>query len=242
MTEAQTTPIFELGLFCLFVCFLSQLHKCKVLWPLLQWFWRHSAKCFLGKTCHSEAILASYFRLTRPGSYLNEWGENQNFTFNGHRTVACIDSWIKSDKKKKRLLATLLTGFTSTVSQHQLLLELIPPEHLNKCKFSVCCLDNLSWWSWTSAWNPPLSCLLEVREQNWFKNVLNLNCATTQLPDIIPRSAVIKRSISFFFFLLFFSGTHTHTHTQWQSCWIRTYYPPVWFKCQICAVECIRMF
>ena len=102
MTEAQTTPIFELGLFCLFVCFLSQLHKCKVLWPLLQWFWRHSAKCFLGKTCHSEAILASYFRLTRPGSYLNEWGENQNFPFNGHRTVACIDSWIKSDKKKKK--------------------------------------------------------------------------------------------------------------------------------------------
>jgi len=64
-------------------------------------------KVFLGKSCHSGTILAtppgSYFGLTRPGSYLNEWAESQtqNCTFTGHRDIktACIETAVKYNKK-----------------------------------------------------------------------------------------------------------------------------------------------
>jgi len=79
------------------LCPLSRTEK----GPAINW-----AKVLLGKSCHSATILAtppgSYFGLTRPGSYLNEWAECQNCTFSGHRDIktACIETAVKYDKNR----------------------------------------------------------------------------------------------------------------------------------------------
>jgi len=53
--------------------------------------------------------LGSYFRLTRPGSYLNEWAESQNCTFTGHRDIktACVETAVKYEIKSLKSLMTL---------------------------------------------------------------------------------------------------------------------------------------
>lgn len=54
-------------------------------------------KVLLGKACRSSAILAmlpgSYFRLTRQGPHLNEWGKSQNLTVSDRRDTktACME-------------------------------------------------------------------------------------------------------------------------------------------------------
>jgi len=44
----------------------------------------------------------SYFGLTRPGSYLNEWAESQSCTFTGHWDIktAFIETAVKYDKNR----------------------------------------------------------------------------------------------------------------------------------------------
>lgn len=53
---------------------------------------QHRCVCVcLSKSCHSAAIITTpsggYFGMTRPGPHLNERGESQNFTLNGHRDI-----------------------------------------------------------------------------------------------------------------------------------------------------------
>lgn len=68
-----------------------------------------ATKVLSGKSCCSGAILAmppdSYSGLTGPtGLSLNERGERQIFTFNGHldiKKIASVQSPVKSEKKKK---------------------------------------------------------------------------------------------------------------------------------------------
>lgn len=76
-------------------------------------FKMHLVKVLQGKSCHFAVVLpmapGSYFRLTRPEPFRNEWGDRYNFTFNGHWDIKTeyIESPINSDKNHLKSLVTL---------------------------------------------------------------------------------------------------------------------------------------
>lgn len=93
----------------------------------------------------------TYLGLTRPGAYPNEWGENQNLTFNDHQHMqtTSIDSPVKPDKnmlKESGDFAPKYTNFNNTNFLSGSLQSaairrqrLFPPKHLSKYELNVKC-------------------------------------------------------------------------------------------------------
>ena len=113
---------------------------------------QHRCVCVcLSKSCHSAAIITTpsggYFGTTRPGPHLNERGESQNFTLNGHRDIKSnlLDKFCDFAPQKTFILLLPM----HTLPQHQSLLWLniratLHKQYLNKCKFNVSSVNNFT--------------------------------------------------------------------------------------------------